>query len=561
MATKTIDQLAREVIHGKWGAGKTRKEKLTKAGYDYDTVQKRVNELVVALDVLDNKYGKGDQRKAAIEKAGYDYNVIQDYVNSILASDKDRTFEEIVEDMNYWATKTAADNRYHYNKWGNSLQSHLCPICSGLKFEDDKAHFGWNCIGFTAAVWRHGGRLGNTCKCGWVSCPNGNAEYLLSRPADEALKLAKRYIGLNNVVLIRNKSGIPKSQWKAGDICFRYNGDTCDHLFYYMGDGKIADATGSNGTTPNDTQINVRSYKNYSAKVILRYTGGKKPTPTPKKYTGKLPTTKLVKTNAGVKADAVRWAKWIASDNRFGYGRKGGSAYKGTKEYSITHSGGCHFCGTNAKKIARAKAAGLSKPEEWEYTFVCNTFVHAAYAHAGVQSMLKATNHSWWVESFKKHPSDWKEIKKPAKMTDLQPGDVCATDTHFTMYIGNGKGIQATSQGDARQGTEKWKKCIATFDFASFFKKTQYVLRYVGSINTKAYIKYGEISERVSQIQEFLNWYYDGKFFEECGKADGLYGDNTLRYVKKFQLEKFGKGEDDGIIGEKTLAAMAAATK
>lgn len=43
---KTIDEIAREVIQGKWGVGATRKAKLTKAGYDYQEVQDRVNELM-----------------------------------------------------------------------------------------------------------------------------------------------------------------------------------------------------------------------------------------------------------------------------------------------------------------------------------------------------------------------------------------------------------------------------------------------------------------------------------------------------------------------------------
>lgn len=44
-ATKTIDQLAKEVINGKWGNGAERKKRLTAAGYSYAEVQKRVNEL------------------------------------------------------------------------------------------------------------------------------------------------------------------------------------------------------------------------------------------------------------------------------------------------------------------------------------------------------------------------------------------------------------------------------------------------------------------------------------------------------------------------------------
>lgn len=44
--TKTVDQLAREVIYGYWGNGQERKNRLTAAGYDYSAVQKRVNELM-----------------------------------------------------------------------------------------------------------------------------------------------------------------------------------------------------------------------------------------------------------------------------------------------------------------------------------------------------------------------------------------------------------------------------------------------------------------------------------------------------------------------------------
>lgn len=43
---KTLDQIAKEVVEGKWGNGTDRKNRLTKAGYDYNAVQKKVNELV-----------------------------------------------------------------------------------------------------------------------------------------------------------------------------------------------------------------------------------------------------------------------------------------------------------------------------------------------------------------------------------------------------------------------------------------------------------------------------------------------------------------------------------
>ena len=43
---KSIENLAKEVIAGKWGNGTDRKDRLTKAGYDYREVQNKVNELL-----------------------------------------------------------------------------------------------------------------------------------------------------------------------------------------------------------------------------------------------------------------------------------------------------------------------------------------------------------------------------------------------------------------------------------------------------------------------------------------------------------------------------------
>lgn len=90
--TKTIDQLAKEVIDGKHGNGEARKRSL---GSQYAAVQKRVDELlapksklkstdVVAREVIDGKWGNGADRKSRLEKAGYNYNTIQNRVNQLL---------------------------------------------------------------------------------------------------------------------------------------------------------------------------------------------------------------------------------------------------------------------------------------------------------------------------------------------------------------------------------------------------------------------------------------------------------------------------------------------
>lgn len=43
---KSVEELAREVIAGKWGNGRERQQRLTAAGYDYRAVQRKVNEMM-----------------------------------------------------------------------------------------------------------------------------------------------------------------------------------------------------------------------------------------------------------------------------------------------------------------------------------------------------------------------------------------------------------------------------------------------------------------------------------------------------------------------------------
>lgn len=92
---KSVEELAKEVIAGKWGAGADRKTALTKAGYDYNAVQAKVNELLspkkpaksvteIAREVIAGKWGAGADRKKRLEAAGYDYTAVQKKVNELL---------------------------------------------------------------------------------------------------------------------------------------------------------------------------------------------------------------------------------------------------------------------------------------------------------------------------------------------------------------------------------------------------------------------------------------------------------------------------------------------
>ena len=94
---KSVDELAREVIRGEWGNGSDRRIRLTQAGYDYDAVQKRVNEILtcssesvkksvdeLAREVIRGEWGNGSDRRVRLTQAGYDYDAVQNRVNEIL---------------------------------------------------------------------------------------------------------------------------------------------------------------------------------------------------------------------------------------------------------------------------------------------------------------------------------------------------------------------------------------------------------------------------------------------------------------------------------------------
>ena len=88
--SKSLEEIVQEVIAGKWGNGEERKTALTKAGYDYNTIQSLVNTSLkksneeIAKEVISGKWGNGNERKTALTKAGNDYNTFQSLVNKLL---------------------------------------------------------------------------------------------------------------------------------------------------------------------------------------------------------------------------------------------------------------------------------------------------------------------------------------------------------------------------------------------------------------------------------------------------------------------------------------------
>ena len=103
---KSLDEVAEEVINGKWGNGSERKERLEASGYVYSVVQAKVNELLgssskpapapaptpsksiaeVAQAVIRGDYGNGNDRKSRLESEGYNYSEVQAEVNRLCHS-------------------------------------------------------------------------------------------------------------------------------------------------------------------------------------------------------------------------------------------------------------------------------------------------------------------------------------------------------------------------------------------------------------------------------------------------------------------------------------------
>ena len=91
-AKKSNEQIADEVIAGKWYNGAARTSALKKAGYDPSTIQAIVNRKLsarksneqIANEVIAGKWGNGATRKTKLTQAGYDYNAIQKIVNKKL---------------------------------------------------------------------------------------------------------------------------------------------------------------------------------------------------------------------------------------------------------------------------------------------------------------------------------------------------------------------------------------------------------------------------------------------------------------------------------------------
>lgn len=270
---------------------------------------------------------------------------------------------------------------------------------------------------------------------------------------------------------------------------------------------------------------------------------------TKKKYEGKIPTLILKKTNEQVIEDTILWAKWIAGDNRFHYGytNKHGSS-DSSKWDPNAHHNGCFFCGTNTDKGGRSKKGIV----DYKRTYCCNPFVGAAWAHGGcVPKALNLCQHggSWNFEKGSGYDTSdlFKKMGHPKK-SKLKAGDVLCNSYHVALYIGGGKIAEASGGDDNVKNSTRWNNSIRITSLTdSRYKSFTRVYRFKSSVNKSMSIRHGEISDRVSKWQAFLDWYFNGK----VGNPDRYFGDNTLKWTKKFQKEVGLLS--DGIVGKETI--------
>lgn len=92
--SKSVQDVAKEVINGKWGNNPDRQKKLEAAGYNYQEVQNAVNAILkgnaatdltaIAKEVILGKWGNGQERIDRLKAAGYSPTAVQKRVNELV---------------------------------------------------------------------------------------------------------------------------------------------------------------------------------------------------------------------------------------------------------------------------------------------------------------------------------------------------------------------------------------------------------------------------------------------------------------------------------------------
>ena len=108
VSKKSNEQVAQEVYNGLWGNNPQRKQKLEQSGYNYNTIQGIVNKLAggsnkpvksvdtLAREVIDGKHGTGKVRRDVL---GSRYNEVQKRVNELLGGGTRKSVKQLADEV------------------------------------------------------------------------------------------------------------------------------------------------------------------------------------------------------------------------------------------------------------------------------------------------------------------------------------------------------------------------------------------------------------------------------------------------------------------------------
>lgn len=103
---KTGQELAAEVLAGKWGNGEDRTRRLREAGYNAEVVQNEVNLVLtrrnvtkLAQEVIDRKWGDGEDRVKRLKAEGWDPQTVQNEVNRLLKVASAKSVSQLADEV------------------------------------------------------------------------------------------------------------------------------------------------------------------------------------------------------------------------------------------------------------------------------------------------------------------------------------------------------------------------------------------------------------------------------------------------------------------------------
>lgn len=162
---KSNQEIANEILAGKWGNNPQRRDSLIAAGYDYNAIQAIVNGTVgnpvaaptrksnevVAQEVLAGAWGNNPERKQRLEAAGYNYQAVQNIVNGVAPAkpaqparlSNDQVANQVIAGA--WGTGDERRNRlvgagYDYNAVQSLVNQKLGQTNLGKKSNEEIAN-------------------------------------------------------------------------------------------------------------------------------------------------------------------------------------------------------------------------------------------------------------------------------------------------------------------------------------------------------------------------------------------------------------------------------------